>query len=426
MINKTSVLRGKIFLPASKSYTIRAFMVAACGGSSIIMHPSDCADAQAALAVAQRLGAVIKRRASDQLAIQAPRIPQKFSRIQVQESGTVLRFLLPLLCLRGKAVTVEGRGTLRGRPNLYLIRALAAMGMRIQGTGAGASVPVRILGGALTGGRVKCDASLSSQFISGLLITCPQLAQDTRLSLTGKSVVSFEYITMTRLVLAEAGVIITQDGPRDFLIKGGQKFRGLKRFAVPSDYGLAAFLLAAAALTQSDVILEGHFADRWIQADGRILEFFKKMGARFTSTGRSLRIKGPFAISGGEFSLQDCPDLVPIMTVLALFGRGPTRLRHIGHARVKESDRISDLRRELLKVGADISEKKDELVITPKHQYKEGCLLDPHQDHRLAMAFAILGLKLGVRIKDRDCVNKSYPGFWEDLRELGGNLKFYS
>ena len=120
--------------------------------------------------------------------------------------------------------------------------------------------------------------------------------------------------------------------------------------------------------------------------------------------------------------MKDCPDLVPIMAVLALFARGKTRLYDIGHARAKESDRISDLAHELRKVGARIEKSRDEMIVHPQSKYRTDCLLDPHHDHRLAMAFAVLGTKLGARIRDIECTAKSYPGFARDFRTLGAKV----
>jgi 3-phosphoshikimate 1-carboxyvinyltransferase len=178
--------------------------------------------------------------------------------------------------------------------------------------------------------------------------------------------------------------------------------------------------MSAAALVPSNVTLRGYFNDELIQSDGAILPFLSKMGLKMQRSSTSLRIKGPCSLKGGVFSLKDCPDLVPIMAVTAMFAKGVTRLKDIGHARVKESDRISDLRQELLKVGAKIDEKKDELIIYPQASYKSGVTLDPHHDHRLAMAFAVLGLKVGVSIRDMECTSKSYPGFVKAFDHLRG------
>ncbi|MCK5081506.1 MAG: 3-phosphoshikimate 1-carboxyvinyltransferase [Candidatus Omnitrophica bacterium] len=407
-------LKGKIRLPASKSYSIRAFMIAACGGTSTIIDPSNCDDAKAAVRVIKSLGAQVKEVRKGLMSywtIVANKQRPQLSRISVKESGTVLRFLLPLLALCGKNSLVIGEGTLRGRPNLFLTKTLRAMGVNIKGQGKDESIPIHLKGGTLRGGNVTIDGSLSSQFVSALLIASPQLQQDTRLTLEGRRLVSTDYITMTCQILEQSGVKIGRRGIRNYQIKGKQEFKGLKNFAVPSDYGLAAFLMAAAVLNNSEVTLNGNLRDDLVQADGHIFSFLDRMGANLYKTSKSIQVKGPFELAGGDFSLKDCPDLVPIMTVLALFARGRTRLYNIGHARVKESDRITDLRTELLKVGAKITEKKDELIIEPRDEYKNDCLLDPHKDHRLAMAFAVLGLKIGVRISDIECTNKSYPDF---------------
>lgn len=421
-VQPTAVLRGAVQLPASKSYSIRAFMVAACGGTSQIRYPSDCDDAKVAMRVARKLGAGIKRLKSGAWRVEAKARPPRLSSINVQESGTVLRLLLPLVALYNQKATIDGEGTLKGRPNQFLTRTLRAMGVRIRGKGKEESIPIRISGGILRAGKVRIEGSLSSQFISALLMACPQLNHPTRLTVKGGKMVSTDYITMTRQVLAKSGVRIRQDGARRYFIEGNQRFKGLKDFLVPSDYGLAAFLIAAALLNRSAVVLNGILRDDLIQADRHVLPLLRKMGGRFQKTSKTIRINGPSSLKGGDFSLKDCPDLVPIMAVIALFARGKTRLHDIGHARAKESDRVSDLARELRKIGARIVEKKDEMLIYPRPGYRSGCLLDPHRDHRLAMSFAVLGTKLDVRVKDIECTAKSYPGFVRDFKFIGAKV----
>ncbi|MBF0486070.1 MAG: 3-phosphoshikimate 1-carboxyvinyltransferase [Candidatus Omnitrophica bacterium] len=412
-------LKGAVSLPASKSYSIRAFFVALCGGASRIRGVFDSDDARAARRVAKTLGACVSP-FSGGFSIRVPEFLQKkeFLKVDVAESGTSLRFVLPLLPFYAKKARIEGRGTLKGRPNHHLCQALRKAGVKIQGVGLKESIPISFEGGDLSSGKRVIDGSVSSQFISALMIAGPKAKGNTRLVMSGQ-LVSGDYVTMTRQILSRAGVDVRRISDREFLIKGGQSFKGLKDFYVPSDYGMAAFFMAAAALLPSDVVLKGYFDDRLVQSDAAILPFLKKMGLKLVRTSKSLRIKGPYSLKGGTFFLKDCPDLVPIMAVTAMFAKGVTRLKDIGHARVKESDRITDLRKELLKVGACITEKKDELVIYPDPQnYRGGVVLDPHHDHRLAMAFAVLGLKLGVTVKDVECTAKSYPGFVKALKEL--------
>jgi len=397
-------LQGRIHLPASKSYSIRALIIASRGGISQIKDVSDCEDAVVALKVSQALKESSK---------------SKSKIFSVGESGTTLRFLLPLLALHTHKAKVNGIGTLKGRPNAHLCETLRQQGMDIRGAGEKESVPILFNGGELSGGRVLVDGSLSSQFISALMIALPTIKADSRIILTGKEMVSQDYIEMTIQILARAGIVIKRLSPREYEIKGGQKFKGLKNFYVPSDYGLAAFPMGAAALLPSDVLLQGNLDDSLIQSDGHILEFLKRMGVHFEKTNRAIKMKGPFSLKGGTFSLKNCPDLVPIMSVLALFAKGKTKIIGIHHARAKESDRISDLRNELLKVGAKVSETSDALIIVPQASYKTGQLLDSHHDHRLAMAFTVLGAKIGCRVQGIESSHKSYPAFVKDMKAIG-------
>ena len=423
-IKPTDFLQGNIQLPSSKSYSIRAAFIAACGGQSRISNFSDCDDAQISLQAARVLGSKVILVDKNKFHLIGARYPVSLPKtINVGESGTTLRFILPLLSLFGQRVTVEGKGTLIGRPNLFLIETLRGMGAKIRGHGKKESVPIDLIGGVLRGGEITIDGGLSSQFISALLITCPCLKENTHLKLTGAKLVSLDYISMTLKVLEQSGIKIQRKGLRDFYILGNQKFRGLRNFTIPSDCGLAAFWMAAAMLVPSKVTLKGIFREDFPQADGQILMFLKKMEAHFENNSRRIKIQGPFSLKGGDFSLKNCPDLVPVMAVLALFAKTPVRLSDIEHARSKESDRISDLREELFKIGAHLEEKKNELTIYPRPKYRQDCLLNPHRDHRLAMAFCVLGLKLGVRVQDIECVSKSYPQFVRDFKALGAKIE---
>ena len=423
-VGLTKKIKGKISLPSSKSYSIRAAIISACGGASKIRNFSSCEDAKAAMRTAKHLGSKVTRLSKAAYFVKSNFLKEKKSLvINVNESGTVLRFVLPLLALKNSKSQVIGEGTICFRPNQFLTKVLREMGRDVKGKGIKETVPISIKGGHLKGGSVSIDGSLSSQFISALLIAAPFLKNDLRLSVKGKAFVSQTYIEMTINVLKKSNIFVQRMSRNCFLVKADQKFKGLKNFIVPSDYGLAAFSLAAAALVESKVTLKGFLDSSLIQADGRIMDFLKAMGVKIKKARNFLELNGPFVLRGGSFSLKDCPDLLPIMSVLALFAQKKTRLYGIEHARIKESDRISDLRKELVKVGAKIVEKKGEMIIYPQEAYKKNVLLDPHCDHRLAMAFCVLGLKVGVRVKDIECVDKSYPDFVSDFRKLGAKIK---
>jgi len=417
-IKPAATLQGSIKLPASKSYSIRAFIIASLGGNSKIVNPSDCEDANVARLTCQKLGARITRLSKNSWSIKGFSRGHKFPRqINVGESGTTLRFLISILALSKTPITINGTGTLRPRPNNYLIRVLRKRGADIKGKGKKETVPIKIRPAGLRGGATEINGTLSSQFISSLLIALPSLKEDSQVKISGSFVVSRPYIDMTLAILKKTGIEIAPWHYRQYFIKGNQRFRGLKKFTVPDDYGLAAFFMVAACLLKSRVVLKRNGADNLVQADRQILFFLKKMGARIKITPQAITINGPVRLKGGSFNLRDCPDLVPIMTIAALFAKGRTKLYGISHVRQKESDRISDLRRELLKARAGITESRDSLVIYPK-ALKAGIRLNPHNDHRLAMAFCILGLKIGTRVEDVGCIAKSYPAFLSDLHQL--------
>jgi len=331
-IRPTASIRGILILPASKSYSIRVFITAACGGRSKIIRPSDCEDAKIAIQAARSLGSKIQKSPNNIWKVEAFKAKAKLSKIHVGESGTVLRFLLPLVALRAKKSIIVGKGTLVGRPNNHLTRTLRKIGLKVRGKGKNESVPIKITKGHFSGGDIEIEGTLSSQFISALLIACPGLPCNSRLRMQGKKLVSQTYVTMTRQVLLKSGVKIQKKGSRSFVIQGRQEFGGLKEFVVPSDYGLAAFLLGAAALLDSNVTLKGNLKNDLVQSDGEILKFLCKMGVKFTKTKSFIKVAGPFSIKGGSFSLKNCPDLLPIMAVLALFAKGRTRLYDIAHA----------------------------------------------------------------------------------------------
>ncbi len=417
-------LAGVVSLPSSKSYSIRAAIIAACGGQSLIQNFSECDDAQIAIKVASQLGAEVKKLSSHSWKLKSKGIFPKRRIIFVGESGTVLRFLLPILAFQeGLNIRIVGKGTLRGRPNHHLTNLLRDLGVEVRGAGPHDSIPITIKGKLPLKNNFSINGSISSQFISALLIAGCLLRKKSHILITGRQPVSLPYIVMTTHILKRAGAVVIKKSQRHYEVKGNRVLKGLGKFEVPSDYGLAAFLLGAGALAPSSLVLKGPLTRCLIQADTAIVDILQKMGGRFDVGQKTIKIKGPQILKGGKFSLKDCPDLVPIITVLALFAKGKTHLCDIGHVRIKESDRIGDLARELQKVGAKVIAGENSLKIFPRLQYVSNAVLDPHGDHRLAMAFCVLGLKIGTRVKDIECIRKSYPAFLKDLRKIGVKLR---
>ena len=422
-INSCLYLKGTVVPPPSKSYTIRAFIIASLGDKTKIINSSNSIDCKVAINSCKYLGANIRRVRDNVYLVEGFDRQKKDPRsLNVKESGTTLRFLIPLVSLFSGKTIIRGSGTLRSRPNKYLINALKKLGLEIKGTGPNQSVPITVEGRELKGGQIKIDGTLSSQFISALLITCPNFSNDSFLRITGNYIASQTYIDMTLLMLKRSGVKIKKINKRNYRIYGNQKFKGLGEFEIPPDYGLSAFLMAAASLLKSNILIRGLGSDNLIQADKKILYFLKKMGVKFIKFKDGIRIRGPFQLKGNKFILKDSPDLVPVLGILALFAKGKTRLCGIKHVRIKESNRISDFRQELKKLGVRTCEKKDELIIYPCFNFKKYAVIDPHNDHRLAMAFCVLGLKTGIVVKNIECISKSYPNFLKDLKKIGAKL----
>ncbi|MBM3248401.1 MAG: 3-phosphoshikimate 1-carboxyvinyltransferase [Candidatus Omnitrophica bacterium] len=423
LVSPSSRLRGRIIPPPSKSYSIRAFIIASLGEKSLIVNPSFSDDVRAAIHCCKSLGARIKKIKNNIWEVRGVKGKIHFpSVLNTKESGTTLRFLLSLAALSPKKMTIAAEGTLKSRPNKPLILALRKIGAQMQGRGKNESAPIIINKGKIKSGKIKIDGTLSSQFISSLLIAMPLLDGDSIIEITGDCLVSAPYIGMTLSVLKRAGIRINKKNQRTYKIRGKQAFKGLKVFKVPVDYGLSGFLMAAACLADSNIILEIE-KDNLVQADKKIIDLLKRMGIKLDISRQAIKIKGPQQIRGGEFDCCDCPDLVPVLGVLALFGDKKSRIYGIGHLHAKESDRISDFRQELIKLGAKVLESQDEMIIYPIKEFRQKCVINPRRDHRLAMAFAVLGLKTLLTIKDIECVSKSYPSFLQDLRKLGANLK---
>ena len=416
-------LSGKISAPASKSYSIRAVFIASLGKKSTIKNLSLCDDVEASINVCRQLGAKIKFLNKSSCMISGVEGKIKFPKtFNVKESGTTLRFLLSIASLTKNNTKILGSGTLNSRPNKPLIDVLKKQGAKISGTGKNHCTPINVKKGSLKGGRIVIDGRLSSQFISSLLILGPFLSKDSIVKIKGSCLVSNPYIDMTILSLKKAGIHVKKSNSREFKVRGNQKYKALKNFNIPGDYGLGAFFMVASAINNCKIYFNNLKKDDFVQADMKILPMLKSMGVKYKISKSGLTILKSSKIKGAKLFCRDCPDLVPILSVLALFANSKTEIYGIEHTRTKESNRISDLRVELEKVGARIKETRGSLIIYPNCKLITGKTLNPHNDHRLAMAFCILGLKIGVTVSNIKCINKSYPDFLMDLSKLGAEF----
>ncbi len=412
-----SSISGTIYAPPSKSYTHRAILVTALSEKGQVHRPLLSADTKATIAACEAFGASVTIQ-EDQLEILGvsgrPKTPDDV--INVMNSGTTLRFMAAVAALTDGAI-LTGDSSIRSRPNGPLLKALNELGADAFSIKGNDRAPL-VIRGRLRGGSTALDGSVSSQFLSALLIACPLSDGDTTISIKGE-LKSRPYAEITLDILREAGAKIAVDG-NAFHISGGQRY-DLQSYTVPGDFSSASYPLAAAALTGS-VKVKGLYPSR--QGDSAIVGILRNMGADVSwDTERGEVSVSQADLKGIEVDASLTPDLVPTIAVLGAFAKGRTIIRNAEHVRHKETDRIHAMAVELKKMGADIRERSDGLEITGGLLH--GADLHGYHDHRIVMALTVAGIAVGdVRIDTAESIDVSYPGFFEEMRRLGAGVAY--
>ncbi|RLG56948.1 MAG: 3-phosphoshikimate 1-carboxyvinyltransferase [Hadesarchaea archaeon] len=418
-----SKLSGEVTAPPSKSYTHRAFMIAALAqGESKIVNPLLSLDTEATIEAVRALGAkVVQEGRIWRVNGTGGELKPRVDVIDTKNSGTTIRLMSAIAALSPKPIRLTGDQSILKRPMGQLIEALEKLGAKARCEGKGGRPPV-VVGGGLSGGSVEITGSVSSQFISALLIASPYARENVELTIT-EELRSKPYIEITLELLDAVGANIKRNRDlTEFKIRGSQTFRALD-MTIPGDFSSAAFVLGAAALTGSNVKVN-NLDIRGAQGDRRIIKFLEEFGADVKTRGKIVEVSATGELSGIEADCGDNPDLVPVLAVLGSVASGRTRLLNIPHLRFKETDRIRALAVELRKMGAEVEERPDELKLKGV-KHLRGTRLSSHGDHRMAMAFAVAGLAArGETIVDgAESIPVSYPGFVGDMRKLGAKLE---
>ena len=328
-------------------------------------------------------------------------------------NGTALRFLTALVCLGKGQYVLTGEKRLRERPVGALGDALRDMGVDIRTHHH--CPPVTINAGGLAGGKITLRDIESSQYVSALLLCAPYTDRGIELSLEG-GVVSAPYIDLTIAVMEDFGVTISKPERFAYRVNAGEPYRG-RRYVVEGDASSASYFFLAAALLKTTIRVEG-ISRESRQGDIRLLDVLEKLGCRFRSTTNGVDVTGGTLLKGDRvFDFGDMPDMVPTLAVLSAFREGQTVINNVAHLRIKESNRLAAVATELRRAGIDAREIPDGLVI--KGGRMRPAKIETYNDHRMAMSFAIAGLVVpGIDIRDKKCVDKSFPSFWEELRRL--------
>lgn len=411
-----SRLSGVISCPPNKSYSHRAiFLASLANGKSILRNVLLSRDTLATVNACKVFGAKIEINGSTVTVESTGEIIPQSHDIDASNSGTTIRISAALSSLSDYTITLTGDHSLQKRPMQPLLDALEQLGVHC--TSKDGKPPVTITGKAI-GGTTHISGSISSQFISALLIAGPKMKNGLTLEIDG-ALVSKPYLDSTIATMKKFGGTVNTISPYKKYHVPNQEYKP-NDFVVPSDFSSMALLFSAAVLLGEDMSIEASIGDL-PQGDREILSYLEKLGVKI-NIGDKITIISPSLLNGGRFDLSNNPDLLPPMAILALKTSKPIEIYNVKHARFKETDRIAILAKELVKIGVGVTEKEDGLILEAPKIIKSA-ELDSSEDHRLFMALSIAGMFVGnCTVTDPDSVDVSYPTFVEDMKKIGAKI----
>ncbi|MBN2582020.1 MAG: 3-phosphoshikimate 1-carboxyvinyltransferase [Planctomycetes bacterium] len=410
---------GRIRPVGSKSLTNRALVAAGLASGRSVLEGCLASDDTRYMAAAWRqLGATVDwDEPSGRITIAgtAGRIAPGPQDLFVGNAGTAMRFMTAVVATGQGRYRLDGVSRMRERPIEDLLVALRALGASAVSETGNKCPPVIVQAGGLGGGQVTVSGRISSQYLSGLLLAAPYAARDVEIMIDGR-LVSKPYADMTCRLMADFGVEVENEEYRRFYVAAPSRYTA-RAYAVEPDATAATYFWAAAAMTGGSVTVEGLTADS-AQGDVGFVRVLEQMGCRIESSPDGLTVHGPERLRGVTVDLNAMPDTALTLAVAALAAEGPTEILNVANLRVKETDRLAALAAELRKFGAEVDEAEDRLTIRPPAALR-GADVATYDDHRMAMSFALAGLKVaGVRISGAECVNKTFPDYFVRLRGL--------
>ena len=412
-------LKGKVNIPPSKSMAHRAIICASLSDKLCRIDNIDYSDdIIATIDAMESLGAKITKYENylDIIGIYNHIQNTENSRvIDCNESGSTLRFLIPIsLLFKGNSKFI-GRGNLGKRPLTTYYNIFEKQDIRYSYDENNLNLEIE---GKLKGGTFEVDGNVSSQFISGLLFALPLIEEDSKIVIN-TDLESKSYVDLTLQVMKDFGIEIINNNYKEFIIKGNQKYEG-RNYSVEGDYSQGAFFLCANAIG-NDISCKNLNINS-IQGDKEVIDILKKMNVDILVKGNEIEAQRRKKLKATYIDGSQCPDIIPILTSVAALAKGRTEIVNVGRLRLKECDRLSAIVCELNKLGANITEKKDSIIVDGVEELEGDIQVWSHKDHRIAMTLAIASsrCKKPIIIKDYNCVSKSYPKFFEDFENIGG------
>ncbi|MBB6636415.1 3-phosphoshikimate 1-carboxyvinyltransferase [Cohnella thailandensis] len=425
IVTPTGKLQGEIQALSSKNYTTRYLLVAALAeGTSTILYPAHSEDSDAIRRCIRDLGAIIEEDEEKIVITGFGRHPFPAKQLNVGNAGAVLRFLMSIASFLPEVTFVNTYPQSLGkRPHDDLIAALQSMGVEVDHNNG--RLPITIRGGKPRGGKIQVSGSVSSQFLSSLLFLAPLLDEDSEIEVLN-DLKSKVVIGQTLEVMRQAGIVVeASDDLMRYKVPGRQKYLA-QTYTVQGDYPGSAAILAAAAVTESDVTVHRLYENSK-QGERAVVDVLRAMNVKLTHENAIVHVQGNGKLAAGEFDGDEFTDGVLAMVAAAVFAEGTSRFYNVENLRYKECDRITDYLAELRKAGANVEEKRDEIIVHGRPEGVEGGVeIDAHFDHRVIMALTIVGLrsKQPIRIKEAHHVAKSYPNFFDHLSSLGAKVEW--
>ena len=413
-----SKISGEINCPSNKSYTHRGiFLASLAGNNSKVENVLLSADTKATIEACRKFGAIIEIHNSTIVVKKSIKIGTKVPEINTENSGTTIRIAIGIASLFSEKITLTGDSSIQKRPMQPLLDALSSMGAKCSSKDGKPPVTIE---GSVSGGEIKIPGNLSSQFISSLLISAPLTQNGINLSIEG-DLVSKPYLDATIATMRKFGVTVQTLIPYKKYNISPQIYKNTT-FTVPIDFSSLALLLSFTVLNGNNVIIKGSIGNL-PQGDEAFIDFLEQLGVSVIISNDEIKVKSPDKLKGGVFDLRNSPDLLPPLAILSLISSEPIEIVNVKHARLKETDRIAILSRELPKIGINVEEKEDGLILESSGNLRSS-ELNSENDHRLFMAFCIAGTYIGdCVVTDPKSVEVSYPSFIQEMNRLGAKIE---
>ncbi|MBT8173004.1 MAG: 3-phosphoshikimate 1-carboxyvinyltransferase [Nitrosopumilus sp.] len=400
-----SKISGQIICPANKSYTHRAiFLASLAGNNSKVENILRSADTAATIEACKKFGAEMEIENSSIMVKNPIKFDKIVPEINTENSGTTIRIASGIASLFTEEITLTGDSSLQKRPMQPLLDALSSIGAQCSSTDGNPPIKIK---GKISGGEVKIPGNFSSQFISALLISAPLTEKGINLTIEG-NLVSKPYLDATIATMRKFGVVVQTLIPYKRYNITPQRYKETT-FTVPIDFSSLALLLSSTVLNGDEITIKGNIGNL-PQGDEVFIDILEQLGVSVMINEEEIKIKSPEKLTGGKFDLSNFPDLLPPLAILALKTSAPIEIVNVKHARLKETDRIAIIARELVKLGIKIQEKDDGLILESSENLK-GAVLNSENDHRLFMSFCIAGMYI------------AFPNFIEEMNRLGGKIQ---